>query len=102
MRFSDCDCVDQAFAIAKTMPGLRHLKLTRIVLHYVTLIAILEGCPLLESLDVQKCHRLYVSRSLRKWCHEQIKVLQLPDCYIDDSYVIYYHDDGNGLPNVDT
>jgi hypothetical protein len=75
--------------------GHQDLKLTRIVLRNVTLCAILEGCPLLESLDVQ-CHGLYVSQRLRKWCHEQIKDVRLPDYYVDDSFVIYDHDDGNG------
>ncbi|CAJ2640759.1 unnamed protein product [Trifolium pratense] len=100
IRSSDCHFIDQACAIAKTMPGLRHLKLTRIVLPNTTLIAILEGCPLLESLDVKECHRLYVSRSLKKWCHEKIKDLQLPDSYVDDRYVIFDHDDD--LANADT
>ncbi|GAU50715.1 hypothetical protein TSUD_123680 [Trifolium subterraneum] len=66
IRSSDCECDGQAFAIAKTMPGLCRLKLTRIVLLNITLFAIIEGCPLLESLDVKECHRLYLMWKLEE------------------------------------
>jgi hypothetical protein len=31
---------------------------------------------------------------------EQIKDVRLPDYYVDDSFVIYDHDDGNGLADT--
>ncbi|KEH34606.1 F-box protein SKIP19 [Medicago truncatula] len=46
---------DAAFSVGKTMPGLRHLSFSGI--HFLDdngLLAILNGCPLLESLDLRK------------------------------------------------
>ncbi|PNX90725.1 F-box protein skip19 [Trifolium pratense] len=85
---------DEVFAIAKWLPGLRHLKLSRIVVGNVGLLAILDGCPLLESLDIRQCHRIYLSESLEKRCHEQIKDFQLPTSLVDDDS--YYADDYDG------
>jgi F-box/leucine-rich repeat protein 2/20 len=77
-RMISCEYFEDAFAIAKTMSGLRHLTLKRIVLSNDQLLAILDGCPLLESLDMQKCPIFELSESLEKRCREQIKDLQLP------------------------
>lgn len=73
---------DEVFAIAKTMPGLRYLKISGILLTNDGILAILDGCPLLESLDLGGCVRYDLSESLRKRCQEQIKDLELP---MDDS-----------------
>ncbi|KAG7557730.1 F-box domain [Arabidopsis suecica] len=51
--FKCCDKV--ALAIAETMPGLRHLRLSRNGLSDTGLNAILEGCPHLENLELHKC-----------------------------------------------
>jgi hypothetical protein len=62
------------------------------------LLAILNGCTLLDSLHLKNCvchHRL--SPSLVKRCHEQIKDLQLPTLSLDDS-----DDDDDGLAYMDT
>ncbi|GAU42388.1 hypothetical protein TSUD_123840 [Trifolium subterraneum] len=88
----------QVFAIAKTMSGLRHLAFSGIVCGDDELLAILNGCPLLYSLDLQNCvcqHQL--NPSLVKRCHEQIKDLQLPTFSPDDGY-----DDDGGLAYMDT
>ncbi|CAJ2640785.1 unnamed protein product [Trifolium pratense] len=69
---------DDAFAIAKTMPKLRHLSMSGNLLTNVGLDAILDGCPLLESLDLQNCFHLDLSGSLGKRCRDQIKDLVLP------------------------
>ncbi|GAU22401.1 hypothetical protein TSUD_122870 [Trifolium subterraneum] len=45
---------DEAFAIAKTMPRLLHLKISGNVLNNDGILAILDGCPLLESLDLTR------------------------------------------------
>jgi F-box/leucine-rich repeat protein 2/20 len=68
---------DDAFAIAKTMPGLRHLHLYGNELSNDGLLAILDGCPLLESLVLSRCYSIYVGGSLEKKCREKIKYLQL-------------------------
>ena len=68
---------DEVFAIAKTMPGLCHLKLSGIVLDNFGLLSILDGCPHLDSLDLQDSLCL----PLTERCHEQIKVFQLPNNY---------------------
>lgn len=67
---------DVAFAIAKTMPGLRHLKLSGIWLKSVELLAILDDCPLLESLDLLGCLCASLSPSLKRRCREQIEDLR--------------------------
>ncbi|KAJ1440415.1 Leucine-rich repeat domain superfamily [Sesbania bispinosa] len=70
---------DVAFAIAKTMPKLCHLHLLGNKLSNVGLLAILDGCPLLESLDLRKCFYLDLSGSLWKIrCKEEIKNLLSP------------------------
>jgi len=89
---------DEAFVIAKTMTGLRHLNIIGNELSNVGLLAILDGCPLLETLDIRRCYNLNLSESLRKRCLKQIKDLRLPIvynyedyCYDDDDRV-YYQD----------
>lgn len=72
---------DEAFCIAKTMSGLRHLKLLGFWLYYDELLAILDGCPLLESLDLRGCIYYYSNPSLLKRCSEQIKDFHHPLIY---------------------
>ncbi|CAJ2640786.1 unnamed protein product [Trifolium pratense] len=69
---------DDAFVIAKTMPELRHLSMIDNRLTNVGLEAILDGCPLLESLDLQNCFLLDLRGSLGKRCCDQIKDFVLP------------------------
>lgn len=73
---------DEAFSIAKTMPGLRNLKIYGDVLTSDGIIAILNGCPLLESLDMAECNSLNLekgfSECLRKRSCQQIKKIILP------------------------
>ncbi|GAU50714.1 hypothetical protein TSUD_123670 [Trifolium subterraneum] len=84
---------DEAFVIAETMFGLSHLCLKGIDLTSVGLLAILDACPLLESLDIKGCYHpsLIDAASLKKRCLEQIKDLQLP---IMNSFGDHY-DDGH-------
>jgi len=69
---------DEAFSIAKTMSGLSHLKLLGFWLYYDGLLAILDGCPLLESVDLRGCVYHYSDPSLLKRCSEKIKDFQHP------------------------
>ncbi|MCI07445.1 F-box/LRR-repeat protein, partial [Trifolium medium] len=76
---------DEAFVIANTMPGLRHLDIHENDLTNVGLLAILDGCPLLESLNIEGCHHLDITESLWQRLNSQIKhVLIWEDC--PDSY----------------
>jgi len=79
-------CDDEAFIIAKTMHGLRHLDIHGNPLTDVGLLAILDGCPLLESLDIAGCCNLEFSGSLWKRLHNQIKDLQIREYYSDSYY----------------
>jgi F-box/leucine-rich repeat protein 2/20 len=72
------DCNDEAFAIAETMPGLHHLTICGTVLDNDGVLAILDGCPLLESLDLSHCSVLYLGTSLENRFFEQIKNAALP------------------------
>ncbi|ESQ38043.1 hypothetical protein EUTSA_v10029275mg, partial [Eutrema salsugineum] len=64
---------DDAFAIAETMSGLRHLQLFRNRLTETGLTAILDHCPNLEHLDLRQCFNVYFDGDLEKWCSERIK-----------------------------
>lgn len=94
-RVYDVD-VDEAFVIAKTMSGLRHLNIIGNKLSNVGLLAILDGCPLLETLDIRGCYNLNLSESLKKRCLEQIKDLRFPFVYNYEDYDyddrVYYQD----------
>ncbi|PNX79561.1 F-box/LRR protein, partial [Trifolium pratense] len=85
--------------IGRCCPLLKSLNLANKFILEVNfadqLLAILNGCPLLDSLDLQKsiC-RHQLSPSLVKRCHEQIKDLQLRAFSPDDS--------DDGLAYVDT
>ena len=79
------DYNDEAFAIAKNMTNLRHLQLLGNDLANAGLLAILDGCPHLESLDLRGCFNVNVPASLGKRCAEQIKELRVPYDYLDES-----------------
>ncbi|KEH17862.1 transmembrane protein, putative [Medicago truncatula] len=67
------------------MSGLHRFKLLGIFLVSVGFLAILDGCPLLEFLDLHVCASL--SQNLEQRCHEQIKDLRPPKHFL-------YYDDG--------
>lgn len=57
---------DQAFAIAENMHGLRELELSGNKLTNNGLIAILNGCPNIESLDLRQCYNCSLQQYWRK------------------------------------
>jgi len=77
---------NDAFAIAQTMPGLRHLQLFGNKMTNDGLLAILDGCLHLESLDIRQCFNVNFNlvASLGKRCMEQVKYLRLPYDATDD------------------
>lgn len=75
---------EEAFAVAETMPELRHLQLFGNKLTNDGLLAILDGCPHLETLDLRQCFNVNLAGSLGKRCAEQIKDLRLPNDPADD------------------
>ncbi|OIV89185.1 hypothetical protein TanjilG_25391 [Lupinus angustifolius] len=75
---------DEAFAIAQTMPNLRHLQLFGNKLTNDGVLAILDGCPHLESLDIRQCFNVCLDGSLRKRCAEEIKDFRNPNAPTDD------------------
>ncbi|XP_021862686.2 putative F-box/LRR-repeat protein 23 [Spinacia oleracea] len=70
-------CNEEALAIAKNMPNLRNLQLIGNHMTNEGLKEILDGCPLLESLDLRACFLVDLSGDLGKRC-ELIKNLRLP------------------------
>ncbi|XP_058783594.1 putative F-box/LRR-repeat protein 23 [Vicia villosa] len=77
-RMLDCAFVNEPFAIAKTMTRLSHLELFGVSIDDVGLFAILDGCPLLHSLDLEGCCCEYLSPSLEKRCHGKIRDFRPP------------------------
>jgi F-box/leucine-rich repeat protein 2/20 len=68
----------EALIISETISSLCRLDIKENPLTDVGLLAILDKCPLLEYLDIQKCYNLNLSESLKKRCIEQIKDVRLP------------------------
>ncbi|KAJ1387089.1 Leucine-rich repeat [Sesbania bispinosa] len=75
---------DDAVAIAKTMPQLRQLYISGNPLTNDGLLAILDGCPLLQSLALRECCYIYLVSSVVTRCREQIKDLCLPCDFLED------------------
>ncbi|KAI5447556.1 F-box protein SKIP19 [Lathyrus oleraceus] len=89
----DDDDNEEAFAIAQTMPGLCRLQLFGNKMTNDGLLAILDGCPHLESLDIRHCFKVNLVGSLEKRCKEQIKYLRLPNDDTDDyPFETEFHD----------
>lgn len=84
------------------MPRLCHLDIKGNRLTDIGFLAILDGCPLLESLDMEGCCNLDLDEGLKERCLEQIKDLRLPaeknyeyyECrdYLEDCYYVYIID----------
>ncbi|MED6188705.1 hypothetical protein PIB30_088486 [Stylosanthes scabra] len=70
---------EEAFAIAQNMSKLRHLQLVDNNLDKSGVSAILDGCPLLESLDLRQCYNVELEGELRRRCDEQLKDFIEPD-----------------------
>ncbi|TVT99942.1 hypothetical protein EJB05_54657 [Eragrostis curvula] len=73
----------EALGIASTMPGLRELQLIGNNLTYDGLVAILDHCPHLESLDIRQCYNIRLDDALKSKC-ARIKNLKLPHDPISD------------------
>jgi hypothetical protein len=73
----------EATAIASTMPGLRSLQLFAKRLSNGGLVAILDGCPLLESLDIRHCFNISMNYEMRARC-SRIETFRRPHDPTDD------------------
>ncbi|CAJ2640725.1 unnamed protein product [Trifolium pratense] len=73
----DDDDDDEALIISETMSRLSCLDISGNKLTNFGLVAILDGCPRLEHLDIQQCYNISLNENLRKRCIEQIKDLRL-------------------------
>lgn len=79
-------------AVGNTMRGLHHLLFSGVVLDHDGLLAVLDGCPLLESLDLRKC--IIPRQNLERRCRQKITEIKFPkyffddDLDVDDAYVL--------------
>lgn len=78
------ECVDDSAAIAiAKMSELRSLQLTANSLTNSGLELILNGCPLLESLDIRSCYHVCMDDDMQAKCY-RIKTLRHPEDSMDD------------------
>jgi F-box/leucine-rich repeat protein 2/20 len=104
-RCNEDKLFDEAFSFLKTMPQLRHLEIrSDLMITSDGLLAILDECPLLESLNIEDCGNLHLSRNAWKRCCEQIKNLRLPDEYFwdDDTFLGSLSENSNDDSNSDS
>ncbi|XP_066361965.1 putative F-box/LRR-repeat protein 22 [Miscanthus floridulus] len=73
----------EALGIASTMPGLQELQLIGNQLTNDGLMAILDRCPRLESLDIRQCYNIQMDDALKSKC-ARIRDLKLPHDSISD------------------
>ncbi|KAG1342383.1 F-box protein FBW2 [Cocos nucifera] len=74
---------DEAQAIARTMPKLRHLEMAYHLLTTCGVLEILSRCKDLEYLDVRGCWDVKLDDKILKERHSSLKVLgpHIVDCY---------------------
>lgn len=83
--FSRNGCDGDALAIAGNMPGLLHLELFGNTISTDGLLAIIENCPHLQSLDIRQCLNIAnLEPDLVRRLSQQMKVLRLPNDSIED------------------
>lgn len=112
--YPDIGCDEEAMAVAENMHGLRHLQLFGNKITIGGLLAILEKCPHLESLDVRQClHVANLEPDLLKRLSHQMKHLKLTydslkDLEFLDEVDVEYDDlnsfdgdDPSGLSDID-
>ncbi|KAL8091080.1 hypothetical protein AgCh_040257 [Apium graveolens] len=76
--YPDLGCDEEAMAIAENMQGLHHLQLFGNAITTDGLVAIIENCPHLESLDLRQClHVANLEPDLLKRLSHQMKFLKL-------------------------
>lgn len=91
-RWVDIQCEEsfdnrRALDIASSMPELRHLQLFANRLRSNALVAILDNCHHLESLDLRQCFNIHIDAELRAKC-ARLKDVKLPK----DSTSDYEHE----------
>ncbi|KAB1222722.1 F-box protein SKIP19 [Morella rubra] len=90
------ECDEDALAIAGSMPELRHLQLFGNKLTDDGLLAILGGCPKIESLDLRQCFNVTLTGDLGRRCADSIKRLRSPcDSTSDYEFDAEIHDSGS-------
>ncbi|GAU42382.1 hypothetical protein TSUD_123780 [Trifolium subterraneum] len=100
IEYTEYDGDDEAAVIAKTMSGLRRLIMVKNDLSKIGLVRILNGCPLLESVEFEECFGLSdIDLSLWKFVKHMEKVFiynftdevdNYSDDYdVDDDYYSY-------------
>nr|CAB3446703.1 unnamed protein product [Digitaria exilis] len=73
----------EALGIANTMPGLQNLQLIGNNLTNDGLMAILDRCPHLQSLDIRQCYNIQMDDVMKSKC-ARIQDLKLPHDSISD------------------
>ncbi|KAB1222723.1 F-box protein SKIP19 [Morella rubra] len=87
------ECDEDALAIAESMPELRHLQLFGNKLTNDGLLAVLGGCPKIESLDLRHCFNVTLTGDLGRRCADSIKHLRSPcDSTSDYEFDTEIHD----------
>ncbi|VFQ58887.1 unnamed protein product [Cuscuta campestris] len=107
--YGECNNNFEALAIAKTMPGLHHLRLVGNNMTNEGLQAILDGCPNLESLDIRRCYRVNLRGEIGDRITEKIKDFKCPndpvkcgsDWDADPFYDEDYSDEFDDTPYID-
>lgn len=95
-----------AQAIAENMHELQHLQLFGNKLTNSGLLAILDGCPQLQTLDLRQCFNVSLQGDLEKRCVKQIKHLRRPndsteDYEYDATLCDHSDEDGSGMSDDD-
>ncbi|KAL6580156.1 hypothetical protein OROMI_008180 [Orobanche minor] len=75
---------DDALAVAKSMSGLRQLRLLGNDMSNEGLEAILDGCPLLESLDVRRCYNADLNGDLGRRIVQKVRCFLGPEDPMED------------------